>query len=205
MLLSNTVSVHQSRLSHRQPRLHWRELAAILSLLALLLVPGASVYARPPDPDETPESDEIAVYFTPGDQATEAIVEALAAAKKTVHVQAYSFTSAPIAAALVAAEKRGVQVKAILDKSNRTAKYSAADFLAHEGVPTYIDAKHAIAHNKIMIIDDETVITGSFNFTKAAQEKNAENLLIIQNEDLAERYEQNWEIHLAHSERYIGR
>jgi phosphatidylserine/phosphatidylglycerophosphate/cardiolipin synthase-like enzyme len=72
-----------------------------------------------------------------------------------------------------------VSVEAILDKSQRTAKYTGATFLANNQIPTYIDAAHAIAHNKIMIIDKQTVITGSFNFTRAAVEKNAENLLII--------------------------
>jgi phosphatidylserine/phosphatidylglycerophosphate/cardiolipin synthase-like enzyme len=67
-------------------------------------------------------------------------------------------------------------VQVILDKSQRTEKYSSADFLANQGVPTMIDAHHAIAHNKVIVIDGETVLTGSFNFTKAAQEKNAEHV-----------------------------
>jgi len=87
---------------------------------------------------------------------------------------------------LVEAHQRGVRTEIILDKSQRTEKYSAADFTAHLGVPTYIDEAHAIAHNKIMIIDQEIVITGSFNFTKAAEERNAENLLIIKDKALAE-------------------
>ena len=58
----------------------------------------------------------------------------------------YSFTSAPIAKALVDAKKRGVDTEVILDKSQRTEKYSSADFVAHEGIPTFIDAAHAIAH-----------------------------------------------------------
>jgi phosphatidylserine/phosphatidylglycerophosphate/cardiolipin synthase-like enzyme len=63
-----------------------------------------------------------------------------------------------------------------------------------------IDAKHAIAHNKVMIIDGEAVITGSFNFTKAAEESNAENLLVIRDKKLAERYIKNWQEHERHSE-----
>ena len=70
---------------------------------------------------------------------------------------------------------------------------------------TYIDSRHAIAHNKIMIIDKETVITGSFNFTKAAEEKNAENLLIMKNKELAKVYIENWYKHKKNSERYEGR
>src|ERR1017187_2135875 len=103
---------------------------------------------------------DIQVFFSPKGGCTEAIVENLNKATNTVLVQAYSFTSAPIAKALVDAEKRGVKVQVILDKSQRTEKYSEADFLLHEGVPTWIDAKHAIAHNKIMVIDSHTVLTG---------------------------------------------
>jgi phosphatidylserine/phosphatidylglycerophosphate/cardiolipin synthase-like enzyme len=120
-------------------------------------------------------------------------------------VQAYSFTSAPIAKALVDAHKRGVKVQVILDKSQRTEKYSSADFVAHAGIPTYIDAKHAIAHNKIMVIDGYEILTGSFNFTKAAEVNNAENLLVIQDAPLAAKYAENWRNHLSHSESYSGR
>ena len=68
-----------------------------------------------------------------------------------------------------------------------------------------IDAQHAIAHNKVMIIDGGTVITGSFNFTKAAEENNAENLLVIRDRKLAERYIENWQEHERHSEVYTGK
>jgi phosphatidylserine/phosphatidylglycerophosphate/cardiolipin synthase-like enzyme len=148
---------------------------------------------------------DIQVFFSPNGGCTEAVVENLDKATNTVLVQAYSFTSAPIAKALVDAEKRGVKVQVILDKSQRTEKYSSADFLLHEGVPTFIDAKHAIAHNKIMVIDSRTVLTGSFNFTKAAEANNAENLLVIQDADLAKKYTANWEAHLKHSEPYQGK
>jgi len=142
------------------------------------------------------------VYFSPGGEATFAIRQALDNAKSTVLVQAYSFTSAPIAEALVKAHKRGVKVQVILDRSQRTQKYSSADFLVNFGIPTRIDAAHAIAHDKVMIIDNEIVITGSFNFTKAAEEKNAENLLVIRNRELAARYTDNWQHHEGHSEPY---
>jgi phosphatidylserine/phosphatidylglycerophosphate/cardiolipin synthase-like enzyme len=148
---------------------------------------------------------DIQVYFSPKGGCTEAVVTSLKGAKSNVLVQAYSFTSAPIAKALVEAEKRGVKVQVILDKSQRTEKYNEADFLVHEGVPTWIDAKHAIAHNKIMIIDGKTVLTGSFNFTKAAENNNAENLLVIQDPTLAAKYTANWQAHLKHSDVYTGK
>jgi len=145
------------------------------------------------------------VCFTPGGNCTDLIVNAIGGAKTSILVQAYSFTSTPIAKALLDAHKRGVQVQVILDKSQRSEKYSSADFLANQGVPTLIDANHAISHNKVMVIDGETVLTGSFNFTKAAQEKNAENVLIIRDKALAAQYTQNWQAHAQHSQPYVGR
>ena len=145
------------------------------------------------------------VRFSPKGGCTEAVVDALRGAKTSVLVQAYSFTSAPIAAALVDAHRRGVRVEVILDKSQRTEKYSSADFVVHAGIPTRIDDRHAIAHNKVMVIDGTTVLTGSFNFTKAAEEHNAENLLVIRDAALAEKYAANWHEHERHSEPYAGR
>ena len=144
------------------------------------------------------------VYFSPHGGCTEAVVGALSQAKATILVQAYSFTSAPIAKALVDAHRRGVNVTVVLDKSQRTEKYSSATFVRNSGIPCYIDAQHAIAHNKVMVIDGRIVLTGSFNFTKAAEEKNAENLLILQDQDLASKYGLNWVIHRQHSTLYAG-
>ena len=147
----------------------------------------------------------IDVFFSPKGGCTEAVVSNLSRATNSIIVQAYSFTSAPIAKAVVDAHRRGIKVNVILDKSQRTEKYSSADFLLHAGVPTFIDAVHAIAHNKIMVIDGSTILTGSFNFTKAAEEHNAENLLVIHDPALAAKYSANWQVHLQHAERYAGR
>jgi phosphatidylserine/phosphatidylglycerophosphate/cardiolipin synthase-like enzyme len=145
-------------------------------LFAVLLIPLQPGHAT----DLTlPKDTSIQVYFSPDGGCTDAINKALGQARQEILVQAYSFTSAPIAKSLLEAQKRGVKVQVILDKSQRTQKYSSATFLKNARIPTYIDSKHAIAHNKIMFIDREIVITGSFNFTKAAEEKNAENVLII--------------------------
>jgi phosphatidylserine/phosphatidylglycerophosphate/cardiolipin synthase-like enzyme len=144
--------------------------------------------------------------ISPRSGATEAIVRELGNAKQEILVQAYSFTSSSIAKALVDVHKRGVKVTVVLDRSQRSTKYSSADFVNNAGIPTYIDAKHAIAHNKIMIIDQETIITGSFNFTKQAEEKNAENLLVIKGDPgLVKKYLENFDEHLGHSEKYEGR
>ena len=181
--------------------LHHTESQLCISLgllcLATLFVCAKPAYAEPPG---TPPA--IEVYFSPKGGCTESVVRELRAANQSVLVQAYSFTSAPIAKALVDAHKRGVKVQVILDKSQRTDKYSSATFLHNAGIPTSIDTAHAIAHNKIMVIDGAVLITGSFNFTKAAGEKNAENLLVVRDRQLAAKYAANWEVHFKHSERY---
>ncbi|MFZ1037152.1 MAG: phospholipase D family protein, partial [Smithella sp.] len=119
----------------------------------------------------------VKAYFSPKGGCTDAIINEIEQAKTEIKVQAYSFTSAPITKALVSAHKKGIKVQVILDKSQCSERYISATFLLNAGIPIYIDAAHAIAHNKIIIIDQDTIITGSFNFTKAAEEKNAENLL----------------------------
>jgi phosphatidylserine/phosphatidylglycerophosphate/cardiolipin synthase-like enzyme len=150
-------------------------------------------------------ANEIQVCFSPplpqGCDPTQAVIQALNSAQHQILVQAFSFTSAPIAKAIVEARKRGVDVRVILDKSNASRAYSGATFLEHANVPVLIDAQHAIAHNKVMIIDGQTVITGSFNFTKAAEQSNAENLVLIHNSAIAEQYVQNWSTHAAHAQR----
>jgi len=169
----------------------------IVTMLILLAVTSAA-FAK--NKAVTLPTSDIQVYFSPNGGCTEAIISAISKAKSEILVQAYSFTSAPIAKALVEAHKRGVHVEVVLDKRQRKEKYTSATFLANMKIPTYIDSAHAIAHNKIIIIDKKTVITGSFNFSKAAEDKNAENLLVIQSEELAEIYSKNFMAHKSHSE-----
>ncbi len=171
-------------------------LVLALAVLAAALAPASRAL---------PDEPAWHVYFSPNHGATRAVVDALDGAKSTVLVQAYSFTSAPIAKALVEAHDRGVDVQVILDRKETGSKYSSADFLAHAGITTLIDGRHAIAHNKVMVIDGAAVITGSFNFTTAAERQNAENLLVIHDGALAARYAENWRAHAAHSIRYAGR
>jgi phosphatidylserine/phosphatidylglycerophosphate/cardiolipin synthase-like enzyme len=169
--------------------------AILLVMLGLLTSPGHA--AEPFSPAR------VAVYFSPNGGATEAVVHAVNAATTQVLMQAYSFTSAPIAKALVEAHTRGVKVLAVLDTSTETQKYSAATFLVNAGIQTLIDDQHAIAHNKVMVIDSATILTGSFNFTKAAEAKNAENLLVLTEAPaLVQAYEANIQRHAAHSHPY---
>ena len=173
-------------------------------VLLMLAAPACRTQDAPSE--QSPRTlPPIEVYFSPNGGCTEAIVREIASARTNILVQSYSFTSAPIAKALVAAHKRGVNVEVILDRNQRTENHSSADFLHNMEVPTRIDDNHAIAHNKVIILDGQVVITGSFNFTKSAEENNAENLLVIRDPQLAVKYTENWNRHAAHAEEYGGR
>src|SRR5204863_6615094 len=105
------------------------------------------------------------VHFSPKGGCTDMIVSEIKQARHEVLVLAYSFTSQPIAQALVDAKKRGVHVQIVLDHSNETESHTDLPFFIEQGLAPLIDPHHAIAHNKFMVIDKRTVITGSFNFT----------------------------------------
>jgi phosphatidylserine/phosphatidylglycerophosphate/cardiolipin synthase-like enzyme len=174
-----------------------------LSLPVIFLL-GLSACTLPSVAPEQSSKAPIQVYFSPNGGCAEAIIKEVDSAKSEVLVQAYYFTSAPIGKALVDAQKRGISVEVILDRSQVKPdnQYCPAKFFFDSGIPVYIDSAHQIAHNKIMIIDRTTVITGSFNFTRTAEEKNAENLLVIPSKELTAKYLENWQRHREHSTKY---
>lgn len=174
---------------------------ALCALLALALNAGAQAS----EPLTLTAQGQVQVAFTPGDDAGALVADVVNKAKRQVLVQIYSFTHKDIAQALIAARGRGVDVQMIADpeQAERT-ETSLVEEIARSGVPVYLDNQHAAAHNKVMVIDagspNATVITGSFNFTHAAQYRNAENLLILRgNPLLADAYAANWRRHRTHS------
>jgi phosphatidylserine/phosphatidylglycerophosphate/cardiolipin synthase-like enzyme len=152
------------------------------------------------------ENGDYEVAFSPRGGGTELIVKAISEARQSIKVAAYSFTSKPIAQALVDAHKKGIEIEVVLDKSQNSERYTSATFLANMGVPVRIDSHYAIMHNKFMVIDEKSVQLGSFNYTKAAEEKNAENVLVIRNNpQLATIYNKNWKKLWDESEEYQKR
>lgn len=145
------------------------------------------------------------VCFTPGEDCRERLADLIAQANGEVLVQAYSLTSREVVEALAAAGRRGVAVRVLLDggKSRQRPEGRAADELLAGGVEVMVDAAHAIAHNKV--VDGRRIVTGSYNFSAAAQERNAENLLVIDDEALARRYAENWRRHAAHATPFVTR
>ncbi len=134
----------------------------------------------------------IELCFTPPSGCSEVIEREISKAVSSIYVQAYGMTSPTIADALIKAHERGVKVRILLDKSNLKDKWSKRSVLVDSGVDVGIDEVSGIAHNKVMIIDEETVITGSYNFTRAAENRNTENVIIINDKSVANEYLQNW-------------
>jgi len=147
---------------------------------------------EPYQPSVYLKEGSISVCFTPNKQCQVRIIGEINKAKDSIFVQAYSFTDRDIAEALVRAAKRGVKVKVLLDKSNRNDKRSAKDLIIQHSLPLRLDSPSGISHNKILIIDNQIVITGSYNFSAAAYTRNTENLLILNSPDLAKEYIKNW-------------
>jgi len=161
---------------------------------ALTLVHGARWMGR-----KLGRVQETRVHFSPKGGCQDALVQELRKARREILVQAYSFTADPLTFALVDAKKRGVKVEILLDRSNEVEKYSDLHILLEQGLDVLIDADHAIAHNKVMIIDQAIVVTGSFNFTNQAESENAENLLIVKGHgEMVRRFRDNFFQHRAH-------
>ena len=137
--------------------------------------------------------NQIELCFTPPSGCGTLIAQEIARAKESIYVQAYGLTSGIIVNQLIQAKNRGVKVQVLLDKSNVSDKWSKMMDLVNANVSVRIDKVSGIAHNKVIIIDEQKVITGSFNFTNAADKRNAENVIIINNKSVAKEYLNNWQ------------
>lgn len=132
------------------------------------------------------------VGFSPNQGSLPLVIKGINSAKTSIHVAAYSFTSKPIAAALLNASKRGVDVKVIADQKSNSGKYSAVTYLANNGIVVKLDGNYPIFHHKFIVIDGTTLETGSFNYSAAAN-KNAENVLVLWNvPQIAQTYDKEW-------------
>ncbi|MRR15514.1 MAG: phospholipase D family protein [Deltaproteobacteria bacterium] len=148
--------------------------------------------------DETPDR----VCFSPNGGCTDLALKTIAQARVEILIMAYSFRSVPAAQALIAAHKAGVKVEVILDKSERQEGFTPSTMMANAGIPVYLDGRHAVMNNRIIIIDKKIIMTGSFSINAASEEMNAENLLLLRSDELAKIYRDNWVNHRKHSEKY---
>jgi phosphatidylserine/phosphatidylglycerophosphate/cardiolipin synthase-like enzyme len=134
----------------------------------------------------------VQVFFSPNGGARDAVLKELKGAKEEIDVAMYILTDRELSNALISARRRGVNVRVLLDgKSAEEIGYSKHHFLIERNVNvkldnthiTYADKYEGIMHNKFAIIDNETLITGSYNWTHSAEKLNDENLLIIKEDE----------------------
>lgn len=138
-------------------------------------------------------ADTIEVCFTPGNPCESKIVRKIEEAKQEILLQAFSFTSEPITQALLRAKDRGVKITVLCDKGQFQKKYSRLQVLKKQKVPVYFDKQNSYAHNKVMIIDGKITITGSYNWTYSAQNRNSENVVFIASPEVSEKYKENFQ------------
>jgi phosphatidylserine/phosphatidylglycerophosphate/cardiolipin synthase-like enzyme len=198
--------------ANRGPSVKW---PVWLVLLALAMAFGGVMYrssgpgpatAAPPTPagisrdgapvaETTPagqSATDVQVFFSRRDQPQQAIRAVLAGAKNSIEVAMYTFTDYQLSGDLVAAQARGVKVLAYLDRTQATDRYGQAGALAAGGVELRISNNPHIMHNKFAVVDDAVVITGSYNWTHAANVDNDENLVILHSPALAATYRQRF-------------
>src|ERR1039457_3408338 len=172
--------------------------AITLCTILLLLIPIIG------NTEQIESNGNVEVFFLHRGGAAEPIIKEINFAKSEILMQTKSFTDKPISQALVDARKRGVKIVTIMDKGQEKDKNTLLDLIHKAGIPVFFDLEHALDHNKIIIIDRITLITGSFDFTKT-ENNNVENLLILKgNKLLVDIYIKNLEEHRGHSENYKG-
>ena len=188
--VKTTLSLQRMTAKTRQ------RIAVFLCLGVLAAVSWWQSVQAQPQPAEI-----LAIYFTPPAGAASGLIKQIDGAKKSIKVMAYGFTATNLAEALVRAKRRGVDVGLIQDEKSAQNNRETLPILLAAGIDVRSDGKHAIQHNKVMLIDDDIVITGSYNFTKSAEKRNAENIMIVRSSYAAKRYADNWKLHWDHSEK----
>lgn len=179
----------------------------IAYLIAMAALAGGMVVQGPAQAEMVaPAAGYHSVAFSPDGGAVDLVIKAIASAKRSIRAAAYSFTSKPIAVALLDARRRGVDVRLVVDEERSLERYSATTFLANSGVAIRTDGRHGSQHNKYLVIDERTVQTGSFNYSAAAADRNAENAVVLWDSPrIAQSYLDDWALHWAHGVDVRGR
>ena len=152
---------------------------------------GAGSPANTPYPDVTVGGTHIQCYFAPEDDVEDHIVSEIEKAKHSIDFATFTFTSIPIEDAIMKKISQGVAVRGIYE-SRQKSRWCTYNNLKEAGANVIYDGNPKTMHNKVFIIDDETVITGSYNPTKHANTANDENVLIIHDKNIAGQYEKEF-------------
>ncbi|CAI1207593.1 Phospholipase D precursor [Serratia ficaria] len=167
-----------------------RTTKSVISMIVLLMIP---LFV---------DAGEVRVGFSPSGSAQKLVLEAIGEARVSVDLAAYSFTSKPVSLALLQAKKRGVLVRVVADKKANDDRYTAVTFLVHKGIEVRLNGNYAIQHNKFLVVDAKSVQTGSMNYTKSGDSRNAENVVYLRDmPETAKQYTREFNRLWAESER----
>jgi phosphatidylserine/phosphatidylglycerophosphate/cardiolipin synthase-like enzyme len=141
----------------------------------------------------TVNNSAVQIYFSPDDHfRSQHLIPLLQSAKQSVHFMAFAFTSTDITTTLSNLNQQGIEVKGVVDSGQAKSSYAQYDDLKNENIDVLLDGNPEKLHHKVMIIDHRYVVTGSYNFSQSAETRNDENSVIIENSNLAFRYEQEF-------------
>jgi phosphatidylserine/phosphatidylglycerophosphate/cardiolipin synthase-like enzyme len=145
------------------------------------------------EPSEDLPPNLVEVYFTPGFLPQKIIESYMDAAKRTLDIAIYSWTLPSLAQAAIRAKERGVVIRVVMDRQQGLADYAVTDDLVDGGIGVVLDEQSGLQHNKYMVIDDKAVLTGSYNWSRAATARNRENFLVIRIPAVVRKYKENFE------------
>ena len=137
-------------------------------------------------------AQNIEVYFSPNGGCQQAVISELRKATQSIDIAMYYLSSREIAQALLKARERHVQIRIVLDQGQEIESASKSGYLIKHRVKVRYHLGFGLMHNKFAVFDGKSLITGSFNWTLTAEERNEENLLIITDEETIEKYEERF-------------
>jgi len=157
---------------------------------------GLTTAPTPPARFYLPQAE---AYFSPDGGCRDRIISLIELSQESLDVAIYAFNSKKIAAALSAADRRGVAVRVLSDRYNAKRYVNLILMMRHSGVEIKFDRRESIYHNKFIVIDGHAILTGSYNFTDSAEFKNAENILILDNPEIASKFTADFNHHWHHA------
>jgi phosphatidylserine/phosphatidylglycerophosphate/cardiolipin synthase-like enzyme len=131
-------------------------------------------------------------YFCPEDNCADQVEKELEKAESSIYFMTFSFTHEGIANKILLKHADGIEVKGVME-ARQVSKYSRFNVLSYQTGNVYKDANKANMHHKVFIVDEKVVVTGSFNPSASGDSRNDENLLIIENAEVAKKYVDEFE------------
>ena len=168
---------------------------SFLVMFVLALTACVSVGSNHIKENQT-QDDDIKIFFTPSTDCENNIIERINTSNK-IDIAVYSITNPNITNAIIAAHKRGANIRVVTDKTQAKGKKSLVGTIQKAGIPVLINKKHKIEHNKFAVFDDIHIVSGSYNWTTNASMYNSENCVFFNqpNKEYSNRFEQLWNIY----------